>query len=95
MILRDNYLEKIKVFINKPLKNITFSFEEKTMCQMKVMLDKEGRQELVMEDVTKLEVTEDGIRVSTFFEEPKTVPGVAVKMIDFISGTVTLQSKPV
>jgi len=62
---------------------------------MKVMLDKEGRQELVMEDVTKLEVTEDGVRVSTFFEEPKTVSGVAVKTIDFVSGTMTLQSKPV
>ena len=34
------------------------------MCQMKVMLDKEGQQELVMEDVTKLEVTEDGVRVT-------------------------------
>ncbi len=38
------------------------------MCQMKVMLDKEGQQELVMEDVTKLEVSEDGVTVSTFFE---------------------------
>ncbi len=65
------------------------------MCQMKVMLDKEGQQELVMEDVTKLEVAEDGIRVSTFFEEPKTVSGVAVKTIDFVSGTLTLQVKPV
>ena len=65
------------------------------MCQMKVMLDKEGQQELVMEDVTKLEVTKDGIRVSTFFEEPKTVPGVTVKTIDFTSSTLTLHSKPV
>ncbi len=65
------------------------------MCQMKVMLDKEGKQELVMEDVTKLEVTEDGITVSTLFEEPKTVPGVAVQTIDFMSGILTLQSKPV
>ncbi len=65
------------------------------MCQMKVMLDNEGQQELVMEDVTKLEVTGDGIRVSTFFEEPKTVSGVTVKTIDFISGTLTLQPKPV
>ena len=65
------------------------------MCQMKVMLDKEGQQELVMEDVTKLEVTEDGIRVSTFFEEPKTVSGVAVETIDFTSGILMLQPKPV
>ncbi len=65
------------------------------MCQMKVMLDKEGQQELVMEDVTKLEVTEDGVRVSTFFEEPKPVSGVAVNTIDFTSGILILQSKPV
>jgi len=65
------------------------------MCQMKVMLDKEGQQELVMEDVTQLEVVEEGIRVSTFFEEPKTVSGVVVKTIDFISGTLILQAKPV
>lgn len=65
------------------------------MCQMKVMLDKEGQQELVMEDVTKLEVTEDGVRVSTFFEEPKTVSGVAMNTIDFTSGILILQSKPV
>jgi len=65
------------------------------MCQMKVMLDREGQQELVMEDVTKLKVTEDGITVSTFFEEPKTVSGVAVNTIDFTSGILILQSKPV
>jgi predicted RNA-binding protein len=62
---------------------------------MKVMLDREGQQELVMEDVTKLEVTEDGVRVSTFFEEPKTVSGAAVNTIDFTSGILILQSKPV
>ncbi len=65
------------------------------MCQMKVMLDRKGQQELVMEDVTKLEVTEDGVRVSTFFEEPKTVSGAAVNTIDFTSGILMLQSKPV
>ena len=65
------------------------------MCQMKVMLDKEGQQELVMEDVTQLEVVEEGIRVSALFEEPKVVSGVAVKKFDFISGTLTLQAKHV
>ncbi len=65
------------------------------MCQMKVMLDKEGQQELVMEDVTQLEVAEEGIRVSALFEEPKIVPDASVKKIDFLSGTVTLQAKHV
>ncbi len=63
------------------------------MCQMKVMLDKEGQKELVMEDVARLEVVEGGIEISTLFEEPKLIPDVAVKMIDFLSGTATLQQK--
>ena len=62
---------------------------------MKVVLDREGQQELVMEDVTQLEVTEDGVKVSAYFEEPKIVSGAAVKTIDFLSGTLTLQAKHV
>lgn len=65
------------------------------MCQMRVMLDKEGQQELIMENVTELEVVEEGIRVSTFFEEPKIVSGAALKKIDFLSGTLTLQRRNV
>ncbi|MDR4508649.1 MAG: CooT family nickel-binding protein [Candidatus Brocadiaceae bacterium] len=65
------------------------------MCQMKVMLDQEGQQELVMENVTQLEVAEKGLKVSTFFEEPKIVTDAAVKTIDFLSGIVTFQAKHV
>ena len=63
------------------------------MCQMKIMQDKDGQQELVMEDVAQLEVVEDGIRISTLFEEPKLIPGVAIKTIDFFSGKTMLQTK--
>ena len=63
------------------------------MCQMKIMQDKDGQQELVMEDVSQLEVVEDGIRISTLFEEPKLIPGVTIKTIDFLSGKTILQGK--
>ncbi len=63
------------------------------MCQMKIMQDKDGQQELVMEDVANLEVVEEGIRISTLFEEPKLIPGVAIKTIDFLSGKTMLQAK--
>ena len=63
------------------------------MCQMKIMQDKDGQQELVMEDVSQLEVVEDGIRISTLFEEPKLIPGVTIKTIDFLSGKAILQAK--
>ena len=56
------------------------------MCQMKIMQEKDGQQELVMEDVSQLEVVEEGIRISTLFEEPKLIPGVTIKTIDFLAG---------
>ena len=43
------------------------------MCQMKVVLAQDGEQEKIMENVTHLEVTDEGVLVSTFFEEPKLV----------------------
>ena len=60
---------------------------------MKIMLDKEGQQELVMEDVAHLEVVAEGIKISTLFEEPKLIPGVTIKTIDFLSGKAMLQEK--
>jgi predicted RNA-binding protein len=60
---------------------------------MKIMQDKDGQQELVMEDVSQLEVVEEGIMISTLFEEPKLIPGVKIKTIDFLSGKTMLQKK--
>lgn len=59
------------------------------MCQMSVVLDHDGQQEKVMENVTLLEVVPEGVRISTLFEEPKIVAG-RVQRIDFMAGTVTL-----
>lgn len=60
------------------------------MCQISVFVEDEGRQEKVMENVTGLEVTAGGLVLSTFFEEPKTVPDVVVSRIDFLGGRVIL-----
>ena len=62
------------------------------MCQMNVVYEHDGQQEKIMENVTHLEVTGEGILVSTLFEEPKLVKSARVKNIDFQSGTVTLDS---
>lgn len=59
------------------------------MCQMKVLLEKDGRQETILENVTFLEKTPEGMRISTLFEEPRLVQGV-LKSIDFLAGKVTL-----
>ncbi len=63
------------------------------MCQMNVVLDKNGRPEKVMDEVTKLEVTPEGVVLSSFFDSDKLIPGANVKEIDFIKTTVTLGQK--
>lgn len=60
------------------------------MCQMSIVLKKNGEQEKIMENVNLLEVIPDGIRVSTLFEESKLLPNTAIQRIDFLDGIVTL-----
>ncbi|PLX48920.1 MAG: RNA-binding protein [Desulfobulbaceae bacterium] len=60
------------------------------MCQLSVVLDKDGEQEVIMENVTLLEAKEEGIEVSTLFDPPKMVANALVKRLDMNSGTVTL-----
>ncbi len=63
------------------------------MCQMNVVLKNNGRQENIMENVTHLEVTNEGVLVSAFFEDPKLLKSARVKSIDFLGGTVTLDQE--
>lgn len=60
------------------------------MCQMSVVKTENNQEELVMESVTRLDVKDNGVEVSTFFEDPKFVPNVSVQSIDFLGGKVTL-----
>ena len=60
------------------------------MCQLNVVVEREGNRETVLESVTGLEVTDDGIVLTTFFEEPLLVADVKVKSIDFLGGSVLL-----
>ena len=67
----------------------------KIMCHMNVVLEHDGEQEKIMDNVTQLEVTGEGVVVSTLFEEPKLVKSAWIKNIDFQGGTVTLDNKSV
>ena len=60
------------------------------MCQMSVVKTENDQEELIMESVTRLEVRDNGVEVNTFFEEPRFVPDVMVKSIDFLGGKVFL-----
>ena len=60
------------------------------MCQATAYLAGEGQQEEeIMRDVILLEPVANGVRLTTFFEEPQTVRA-RIQRIDFLKHTVTL-----
>ena len=60
------------------------------MCQMSIILVQDGKEEVILENASLLEVTDDGVRVSALFEEPKLIRGAMVRAIDFLHGKVTV-----
>lgn len=60
------------------------------MCQISVVVERQGQQETIMENVTRLDVKQNGVVLSSFFDEPKEVPGVVISHIDFLGGKVYL-----
>ena len=61
------------------------------MCQMSVVVEEAGVEEMIMENVTRLQVLGTTIEVSAFFEEPRKVEAVFIQSIDFLSGKVILK----
>jgi predicted RNA-binding protein len=61
------------------------------MCQTSVLLEKSGEEELLLENVTSLEVLEGYLKISTLFEGPREFAGVAISRIDFSGGKVFLK----
>lgn len=60
------------------------------MCQTTVIMEKDGDEELLLENVTTLEPLENGLKITTLFEGVKELTGVAVRHIDFAGGKVFL-----
>jgi len=60
------------------------------MCQMNVMLEKEGGDELLMEGASLLECKAEGVELSSLFDPPQLIPGVKVIRIDFLNSKVVL-----
>ncbi|MGB5231232.1 MAG: CooT family nickel-binding protein [Desulfoprunum sp.] len=57
---------------------------------MRVVVEKEGKEEVMVENVTRLEVLEQGIAVATLFEGSREIDGAALRHIDFLAGKVYL-----
>jgi len=59
------------------------------MCEAIVYLAHDGQEEEIVRDVILLEAVEEGVRLSTFFDTPRTVRA-RIQRIDFLKHTVTL-----
>ena len=63
------------------------------MCQTSVFLEKDSEEELLLENVTSLEVLDNGCKISSLFEGSRDFMGVAIRRIDFSGGKVFLYQK--
>ena len=63
------------------------------MCQMSVLMEDDGNLQLLMKNVSELEVTPGGVQLSMMFEKPQEIKGASIKRIDFTDGKVILTRK--
>jgi hypothetical protein len=61
------------------------------MCQMRVVVEEDGVEETVLENVTRLQVSGSTVEVSAFFEEPRRLDAVFIESIDFLGGRLVLK----
>jgi predicted RNA-binding protein len=57
---------------------------------MRVVVEKDGEEEVMLENVTRLDMLEHGIAVATLFEGSRELAGAALRRIDFLGGKVYL-----
>ena len=65
------------------------------MCQMRVIMETAAGPEQIMEEVTGLEVTPEGIVLASLFDDPRLIAGSTIKKIDFMATLVTLSPQGV
>ncbi len=63
------------------------------MCEMRVIVEQEGKEELLKENITKLEVLTNGVKVSSLFEGPTELRDMVIDYIDFTAGKVVLEKQ--
>lgn len=61
------------------------------MCEIRVVMEQNGVEELIMQNVTKLDVLENSISISSLFEGSKELQNTVIRNIDFLTGKVFLE----
>jgi nitroreductase/predicted RNA-binding protein len=59
------------------------------MCETTIYLERDGQREKLLDDVSKIVVTADGVEVTRLFEASQTIPAV-IRELDFLKHTATL-----
>lgn len=60
------------------------------MCQVSAYVRNGEKEELLRENVTSMEMLDEGLRVSTLFEGPADYHELSIDHIDFSAGRVVL-----
>ncbi len=60
------------------------------MCEMRIVMEEDGKEELLSENITKLEVLANGIKVNSLFAGPTEIQDMVIDYIDFTAGKVVL-----
>ncbi len=60
------------------------------MCQAKVYLRQNGQEIEIMKEVIGIEITDKGLVLKSFFEEPKEIRG-RIREIDFLKHFVIIE----
>lgn len=63
------------------------------MCEIRVVLEQDGVEELLMQNVTRLEVLESSVAITSLFEGSREIPNSVIRNIDFLAGKVFLQKR--
>jgi predicted RNA-binding protein len=62
------------------------------MCQISVVMEQaDTTEQLVQDNVTSLNVEQDGIVITSLFEGSRKLAGAIIHHIDFMAGKVVLQ----
>jgi len=63
------------------------------MCQCSIYVKNGEREELLKENITKLEISGKGLNVSTLFEGATEFSDMVLRQIDFSAGRVVVEKQ--
>ncbi|MFC1984313.1 CooT family nickel-binding protein [Chloroflexota bacterium] len=61
------------------------------MCLSKAYIDRDGKRELLMEEVASVEIGDEKLFLKTLFGEKKEI-GASIREIDFVANRIVLRN---